>query len=986
MGRYYRGYIVKNTRISNLKYAAAPLALGLALISTPSFGQESAAEAEVAEAAIVVTGSRITNPNLELSTPVSVVTSEELDLRQTNTAEQFLRELPSAVPSIGSAVNNGNGGASFVDLRGLGSARNLVLLDGRRVAPADSSGRVDLNNIPLALVERTDILTGGASTTYGADAVSGVVNFVTKRDFAGIEANFGQQITEQDDGNIFRADVTIGANFDDGRGNAVFGVGYQQADAVFQGDRDFSVFNISSVSGNPSGSSNAVPALIVGPGIPGRQINAAGTDVGDFDRPFNFNPYNIFQTPFERYNMYGAANYEINDAVEVFVRGMFSKNSVSTIIAPGGSFFNTYRVNLNNPFIPEAIARLYGSGLNLTADQYTAARNTPFGPTLANGSANPDYVEFSSQVRRRTTEAGTRDSVFTTTYFDYVTGLRGSLTDSINWEVSGSYGESERLQSQTGFARLSTLSKAMLSLPNGKCVDPSGGCVPIDLFGPEGSITPEMLAYSFSGEQTVINRSSLAQAQGIVNGDLGWGISETPISFAVGGEYRKFTATRRSDDASKTSGEVVGGGGAAPDINGQYHVYDAFGEIVVPIIENRPFFESLVFEAGARYSDYSTAGGEVTWKLGGTWAPVQDLSFRGNYQRSSRAPNIGELYAPVTTGLNNLSSDPCQGNAPVGNAELAAVCIAQGAPAAIVNRGGILPPAAGQINVTGGGNVGLGVETAATWTIGTIITPSVLPGFSLTLDYFNIKVKDAVSSPAVGDIIGGCYSSGNLSYQNNPLCQLVNRSTFTGGLDGSPNEVRGLLLQSSNLGTIATDGIDLSLRYQTDLSGSFGLNLSFDGTWTNKNTFQAFPGALNRDCVGFYSVNCGSIQPKFAWTQRTSVIYNEKISASLLWRYIDGVELEPEFKTQFLGGNGRPAVGDFSDFTFIPAEHYFDLSLRYDFSDSVQLNILVQNLLDNQPKNVGSDIGSTSFNSGNVYPSTYDALGRRYAAAVKFRF
>lgn len=977
---------MKNTHISNLKYASAPAVLALALISNPSFAQDQAREAEVVQAAIVVTGSRITNPNLELSSPVSVVTSEELDLRQTNTAEQFLRELPSAVPSIGSAVNNGNGGASFVDLRGLGSARNLVLLDGRRVAPADSSGRVDLNNIPLALVERTDILTGGASTTYGADAVSGVVNFLTKRDFAGIEANISKQLTEQDDGNIFRADVTIGANFDDGRGNAVFSVGYQKADAVFQGDRDFSVFNISSVSGTPSGSSAAVPALIVGPGIPGRQINEAGTDVGPFDRPFNFNPYNIFQTPFERYNMYGAANYEINDAVEVFMRGMFSKNSVSTIIAPGGSFFNTYRVNLNNPFIPEAIAKLYGSGLNLTGAQYAAARNTPFGPTLANGSANPDYVEFSSQVRRRTTEAGTRDSVFTTTYFDYVTGLRGALTGSINWEVSGSYGESERLQSQTGFGRLSTLSQAMLSLPNGKCVNPAGGCVPIDLFGPEGSITPEMLAYSFSGEQTVINRSSLAQAQGIVNGDLGWGISETPISFAVGGEFREFTATRRSDDASKKSGEVVGGGGAAPDINGQYDVYDAFGEIVVPILESRPFFESLTVEAGARYSDYSTAGGELTWKLGGTWAPIRDLSFRGNYQRSSRAPNIGELYAPVTTGLNNLSSDPCQGNAPVGNAQLAAVCIAQGAPAAIVNAGGILPPAAGQINVTGGGNVGLGVESATTWTIGTIITPSVLPGFSLTLDYFNIKVNDAVSSPAVGDIIGGCYNSGNLSYQNNPLCQLVSRSSFTGGLDGSPNEVRGLLLQASNLGTIATDGLDLSLRYQTDLTESIGLNLSFDGTWTNKNTFQAFPGALNRDCVGFYSVNCGSIQPKLAWTQRTSISYDEKFSASLLWRYIDGVELEPEFKTQFLGGNGRPAVGEFSDFTFIPAEHYFDLSFRFDVNESVQLNLLVQNLLDNQPKNVGSDIGSTSFNSGNVFPSTYDALGRRYAAAVKFRF
>lgn len=975
-------------KFSNLKASVAPMVLGLAMVSTPAFAQDQdVQEADAAsESVIVVTGSRITNPNLELSSPVGVVTSEELELRQTNTAEQFLRELPSAVPSIGSAVNNGNGGASFVDLRGIGSVRNLILLDGRRVAPADSTGRVDLNNIPLAVIERTDILTGGATTTYGADAISGVVNFITKRDFAGIEANFSEQITEQGDGNIFRADVTIGANFDDGRGNAVFSVGYQEADPVFQGDRDFSVFNIGSTNGQPSGSSNAVPAVIIGPGIPGAQINEAGTDVGPFNRPFNFNPFNIFQTPFERFNMYGAAHYEISDAVEVFTRGMFSKNSVSTIIAPGGTFFNTYRINLNNPFIPEAIAQRFGNGLGLTPAQYAAARNTQFGPTLADGSANPAYTEFNAQVRRRTVEAGTRDSEFTTTYFDYLLGLRGDITDSIKWEVFGSYGESQRIQSQTGFGRLTKLSQALLSLPNGQCVDPSNSCVPLNVFGLEGSITPAMTAFSFSGEQTVINKSSLAQAQAQITGDFGWGISDEPIAFAVGGEYRKFTAQRRSDDASKTPGEVVGGGGAAPDIDGQYDVYDAFGEIVVPIMSDRPFFDSLILEAGARYSDYSVSGGELTWKVGGTWAPVPDISFRGNYSRSSRAPNIGELFVPVTTGLSNLATDPCQGNAPVANAALAAVCIAQGAPAAIVNAGGILAPAAGQINVTTGGNPNLGVETATTWTVGAILQPAFIPGFSMTIDYFNIKVEDAISAPGVSDIVSGCYSSGNLSFANNPLCQLIERSAFTGGLDGSPNEVRGLLLNQSNLGTIQTDGVDVSLRYNAQLSDMIGLNMSFDGTWTHENVFTAFPGATARDCVGYYSVNCASIQPEFAFTQRTSLTFDDTFTASLMWRYIDEVNLEPEFFGDFLGGNGNPPVGEFSDFTFIPAEHYFDLSFRWELTENVQLSLLVQNLLDNKPKVVGSDIGSTAFNSGNVYPSTYDALGRRYAAAVKFRF
>ncbi len=966
-------------KYSNLKASVAPMVLGIALVSAPAYAQDDESEAD---AVIVVTGSRITNPNLELSSPVGVVTSEELELKQTNTAEQFLRELPSAVPSIGSAVNNGNGGASFVNLRGVGSVRNLVLLDGRRFTPADTTGRVDLNNIPLAVIERTDILTGGATTTYGADAIGGVVNFITKKDFSGLEATASQQITEEGDGNIFRAEVTIGANFDDGRGNAVFSVGYQEADPVFQGDRSFSIDNISAFTGNAGGSSAAVPALIIGPGTFG-QINAAGTDIvpGVFDRPYNFNPTNIFQTPFERFNMYGAARYEVSDAVEVFTQGVFSKNTVSTIIAPGGSFFNTYRFNLNNPTIPEAIAARFGAGLGLTAAQYAAARNTQFGPTLADGSPNPDYVEFSSQVRRRSVEAGTRDSNFTTTMFHIVAGARGAITDTINWEVSGSYGESENVQRQTGFARLSTLGPALRALPNGQCIAPApAGCVPVNLFGTAGSITPEMIAYAFSAEQFVFNNASLAQAQALITGDLGWGISETPISFAVGAEFREFKATQRSDDASKTPGEVIGGGGAAPDINGKYNVRDVFGEVAIPIFEGQPFAESLTLELGGRYSDYSTAGTNFTWKAGGSWEPVVGLSIRGNYQRSSRAPNIGELFTPVTTGLSNLTADPCQGAAPRTNAALAAVCIAQGAPAAIVNAGGILPPAAGQINITTGGNPNLGVEKATTWTVGFVAEP--MSNLSISLDYFNIKVTDAISSATVGDVIGGCFNSGNLNFAANPLCQLIERSSFTGGLDGSPNEVRGLLLFQSNLGRIATDGVDLSIRYKTDLTENIVLNYGFDGTWTNKNTFQAFPGAINRDCIGFYSVNCGSIQPKIAFNQRLSGTFNEEFTLSLAHRYIDGVEYEPLQLIDDIAAGGGPLA----QFLTIPAEHYFDLAGRWEITDNVTVTMTVSNLLNNKPKLVGSDVGSTAFNSGNVYPSTYDALGRRYAASVKFKF
>ncbi|MGB5484247.1 MAG: TonB-dependent receptor [Parasphingorhabdus sp.] len=971
------------------------MVLGLAMVSAPAFAQDQdIQEADTASSnVIVVTGSRISNPNLELSSPVGVVTSEELELRQTNTAEQFLRELPSAIPTTGSAVNNGNGGSSFVNLRGIGSQRNLVLLDGRRFVPADTTGRVDLNSIPLAVIERTDVLTGGATTTYGADAISGVINFITKRDFAGVELNVSEQITEEGDGNVFRADMTIGANFDDGRGNVVLSVGYQDQDAIYQGDRSFGEFNVSSFNGQAGGSSNAIPAVIVGP-IPGGfgQIAPDGQTVqsGVFDRPFNFNPFNIFLTPFERFNVFGSARYEINENVELYSQAAFSKQTVATIIAPGGSFFNNYDINLNNPTIPVGIANQFCTGLGLTAAQCLAGRTTPFGPTLADGSANPDFVNINTQVRRRTIEAGTRDSIYVSTLFNMVVGARGDITDNIRYDISGTYGESERIQTQTGFARRSRLDDSLYALPDGTCISGNAGCAPINLFGLEGDLGSQAaIDYVFSLNQQVITSTSIATVNGSITGDLGFGLAETPIQFAVGGEYRSFTASRVSDDASKTPGAVVGAGGAAPDIFGSYDVYDAFGELSIPVFEGESFAESLTIDLGARYSDYSTAGTEFTWKAGGSWEVIPGLTFRGNYQRSSRAPNIGELFAPVSTGLSNLANDPCQGPvAPTGS--LLAACLLQvpaGSPgAAAVQNGTVLPPAAGQINITAGGNPLLGTETAKTWTVGVAFQPDAIPGLSLTVDYFNIKVTDAVSAPTVGDAIAACF---NAPSGTNPFCgsDFISRNPNTGGLDGDPSNTKGLVLQQSNLGKIATDGVDVSLRYNTDLTDNIGLALSFDGTWTNKNKFQATPTGLDRECVGYYSVNCGSPQSEFAFSQRTSLTFEEDFTMSLRWRYLSALIQEPQDVVDngaaFIGNS--PLFGDV-DFTKIPAESYFDLSGQWDVSENVLITLTVQNLFDNKPTVVGSDIGSTSFNSGNVYPSSYDAQGRRYGASVKFKF
>lgn len=997
---------MKKTQYSKLKLGAAPLVLSVALVSAPAVAQD-AEEGATTESEIVVTGTLIRNPNLEQSTPVNVTTSDTIELKQSNTAEEVLRELPGVVANIGSAVNNGNGGASYVDLRGLGSIRNIVLLNGNRVAPSDVNGRVDLNNIPLALIERVDALTGAAVTTYGADAITGVVNFITKRDFAGFEMTASEQITERGDGNVFRVDATIGANFDDGRGNAVLSIGYQQSDPVYQGARPFSDNTLDSYSNTFLGSGTSVPSRFSGTrpidpltGLPSRdptvanggvrQVNAAGQAVGTF-QTYNFNPFNIFQTPFERFNIYGQANYEVSDAVEVYTRGMFSKNTVSTIIAPSGSFGGTVTINLNNPFLPAALRNQFcafdvdtGAGYTARFDQTTCDN-----AATATGRTDANYREVTVTLNRRTPEVGPRISNYQTTFFDYRVGARGGITDSIDWNIEGAYGESENIQTIKNYTLQSRFREASLSNDGVTCQSGNANCVPVNLFGPEGSITPAAAAY-LSADSSTTNRTSLSQVRAIVSGDLGFTSpgAVQPIGFAVGGEYRKYAAQQAADLLAQTPGELGGAGGAAPPIDGGYDVYEAYAEIVAPLIEDKPFFESLTLEAGIRYSDYSIdgAGGynTTTWKAGGSWEPGAGVKIRGNYSRAVRAPNIGELFTPQTVGLTNLGVDPCAGAAPTTNANLRAVCLAQGAPVGSI--GSITNPTAAQANITVGGNVNLQPEKADTWTLGVVWQPEFLPRFNMSLDYYNIKIDDVLGVPLPGDIINACFDGLDASSAAKAACTSIRRNPITGGLDGDPATTGGLFGTTNNQGRLFTDGIDLLMNYNTDL-GFANLAWSFVGNWTHSSKFKANaadPASLNRECVGYYSVNCsftGSMQPEYQFSNRFTLGF-DKVDVSMLWRWIDGMSFEPQ---QIIDDGGSANSVD-PKFRKIKAHSYFDLTTRFNVSENLVFTATVQNLLDQKPPIVGNTIGSTTYNSGNTFPSTYDALGRRYAVSAKLKF
>ena len=962
---------------TQLRLGAGSLAVSLALASAPAFAQEDVAapaEAEDEGQMIIVTGSRISNPNLELSSPVAVVGSEEIDLRQQGNIENVLREIPGVVPSTGSNLNNGNGGSTFINLRGIGSNRNITLLNSTRLVPVDRTGRVNLDIIPVALIERVDVLTGGAGSTYGADAISGVINFITKQDFEGMDFTVNNSITEQGDANNFRADLTIGANFDDGRGNAVISVGYSKRDPLRQGQRDFSIDNISARTGNAGGSSTTAPTRISGGGFSGfQQIDPATGNINPGFTPFNYNPFNYFQLPQEQFRIYAQGNYEIVEGVEVFSEAMFVDSQTDTNGAPSGSFGFAGPIPLSNPFLQDN-----------TRDQLCAAASIAQADCDAASTvtdpSDPNYREFTQfTFARRFVEFGERLSERTTRQFQIKIGARGSITDNLNFEIFGAHGENEVVRKQSGNGLKSRLIQAMSAVDQNTCVDPSNGCVPFNLFGEIGSITPEMQAFLDTGNQQV-RTSELSQVGGYIDGDLAlsspW--ADQGVSFVLGAEYRDYTAGNTADLLSQTPGEVLGNGAAVPDLVGVgYDVKEAFGELVVPLVEGKPGFEELTLQLGGRISDYSSTGTEYTWKVGGTYSPVSALQIRGNYQRVTRAPNIGELFSPQATGLGHFSQDPCQGNI-AGDANLVAVCLAQGAPAASI--GNIIPDPAAQGNVTTGGNPNLGAEDATTWTIGAVFRPDFAPGLSLTVDYYNIKVTGAITNPTEDDLFASCFGAAfatapsvTAASASDPACTSIRRNPITGNLFGDVAITPGLPQVLSNLGQITTDGVDLTINYRKDFDFATWTS-SFNGNWTNSSKFQATPSGLNRECVGFYSSNCASIQPEFSSSWRNTLTFDD-MSVSLFHRWIDAVEVEPLVATNFL-----------EQFRNAGSEHYFDLTLAVDPTENLKLIFGAQNILDNKPPFTGSSIGATGFNAGNTFPSTYDVLGRRYSATARLRF
>ncbi|HEY0414083.1 MAG TPA: TonB-dependent receptor [Allosphingosinicella sp.] len=1002
--RFQRNLLLSTSLLAGLALAASPAA---AQVTEPA---EAAPPTTAADAntpgdgndAIVVTGSRIARPDLQIASPVNVVGQEEIQLRQPNTAEELLRDLPSVRPSLGPGVNNGSDGSSSINLRGIGENRTLVLLDGRRIVPFGLDIVTDLNTIPVALIDRVDVVTGGASSVYGADAVAGVVNFITRRNFTGMDLSGSYRVSQRGDAVQYRADLTVGAGFADDRGNAVLSIGYQNRDPLLHTSRAISAFPILSSNGQFGGSLASVPTIFTSPnnaalGLGAGNFGAAfDPSTGTFrtglqSDTFNTNIGTYFQTPLERYNVYAAAHYEVTPGIEVYTTGMFTRNQALIQLASSATFTNTYQLSLNNPYLP------VGARNQLCAARSISAANCAAAAAVRGGPGTAGYIEIPVIAQRRFVEYGPRGNPVESTMFQVQAGFRGNIAPAVRYDISAQYGETNQNQSRENWGSFSRVQQALRAYRDASgapvCTDTTNGCVPINLFGPAGSITPAMMNF-FDLDARIRRIVKQSVVTGSVSGDLfsiQSPLAHSNVGFAVGAEYRKISARGLPDAPSQVQGEVLGTGARTPPDFGQFNVKEAFGELIIPLIEDS-FIYNASLEAGIRYSDYSTTGTSTTWKAGGTISPIRGFKFRGMYQVAVRSPNILELFQSAVQGLGNLAVDPCAGPAPAPASK--ALCEGTGAPAG--SYGSIPTPSSSQINVTTQGNPNLDVERANTYTLGAVLTPDFMPGFALTVDYFNIVVKNAITQPAQGDILDGCYKASlNPSQTLNAFCALISRNPLNGSLNGA-GDTPGVITGYSNLGQIETAGVDVGVTYRLDLrnlglAGDPGaLRFGFNGTWLDYYHFQANPNSINRDCTGYYSTNCTNPRAKWKWNGRMTYSTGP-VDVSLLWNHISSVKIEPfllaalqPLRTPQPGGPNPSTV--FDPYEKIKAYNYFDLTVRFQPSEHFELTATVENLLDKKPPLVGANVGGTAYNSGNTFPTIYDPIGRAFTVGARLKF
>jgi outer membrane receptor protein involved in Fe transport len=1041
-----------------LKAGAATAVIALT-VAAPAYAQDadvttdSTAEAEEPGQGIVVTGTRLRSPNLESASPVTVVTAEEFALTGTTRVEDLINSLPQVFAGQGGNVSNGSTGTATLDLRGLGSERTLVLVNGRRMAPGTpSTSSPDINMIPAALIERVDVLTGGASSVYGADAVAGVVNFVLDTDFEGFKVNlnygtfnhnnrssndirgandargFGYPTGMVTDGGTFDGTLAFGSSFDDGRGRVTAYLGYRKIDPVLQARRDYSAC---SLSANTAAATTTL----------GRQYNCGGSATSatgtvfynegfgaDFTStlaqfgpnrtllggttPFNFGPLNYFQRPDERYTAGLFADYEISSAIKPYMEFMFMDDRTVAQIAPSGNFGNTLSINCDNPLLGAGqraalcnnanllVSPLPGNAFIVTGN--VAAENAarvarglgePLLPTtpfnFVNQIDGSSYNRGFAQILRRNVEGGGRQDDLQHVSYRAVIGVKGDLSPAWSYDAFYQYGRNNYAQTYLNDFSVTRLGRAIdvVAGPGGTPVcrstldgtDPN--CVPWDIFSP-GTVTPSAAATAYLATPG-FSRGVVSQqvANAFLSGSLGEYGLKTPwadqgVDVVFGVEYRKESLEFSSDSAFST-GDLAGQGAATLPVSGSFNVKEFFTEVRIPIAQDSWVYDFTV-TGGYRYSDYSTGVNTDTFKIEGEFAPIRDFRIRGGFNRAVRAPTVQDLFAPNLVALDG-SSDPCAGFV------LTAAntgCLAQGLSVGQF----VAPNPADQYNGFVGGNANLQPEIADTYTAGVVITPSFLPGFTASVDYFNIDIAQAIGGIGSDTILAACTATADPFF-----CGLINRDP-TGSLWRSAGGFTTNVTQ--NIGGFKTSGIDGQVNYNTEIGDLGTLTFNFLGTYLDKlvtDTGVTIPGLDQTfDCVGLYGNVCGSPNPEWRHQARVGFNFRNGIGASVRWRYFDGVGLDSVSTNTNLsntggtgpspGGVARPGAAGFD------AVNYFDLTFTFDAGDNFNFVLGANNVLDKAPPTTGSQACPAGPCNGNVFAQTYDALGRYLFAGVTLDF
>ena len=1018
---------------SIFKLASAPAVIGFALVAMPAFAQTSTAADDAEEAtAIVVTGSRLASPNLESASPVTVVSAEDIKNTGTTRVEDLLNSLPQVFAGQGSNISNGASGAATLDLRGLGAARTLVLVNGRRVVPGDpGSSAADINIIPGAMVKRIDVLTGGASSVYGADAVSGVVNFVMDTKFEGfrIDGQYSFYNHNNDSGTLITApqaargfavprgmstgggavDATFafGTGFDDGRGHITAYAGYRKVEAVFQRDRDYSSCALNArstaqVAANGSlfscgGSATSANGTIIAydsGGVPANftstffQIGAGRTLSAGFT-PYNFAPLNYFQRPDERYTAGVFADYEISEALQPYLEVMFMDDRTVAQIAPSGNFGNTLSINCDNPLLGASQRAVLCDTENLLVSPSPARAfdvvgnttgGTPF--NFIDPSTGLTYNRGFAQILRRNVEGGPRRSDLQHTSYRGVLGMKGDLSDAWSYDAYYQYGRTITSQIYFNDFSVARLTKAfdVVAGPGGvptcrSVLDGSDpNCIPYDIFG-TGTVTPAALNYvQIPGFTKGINSEQVVSAA--MTGDLGkYGIrspgARDGFAVAFGAEYRKASLDFVADAAFQ-SGDLAGQGGATPSVAGSFDVKEVFAELRAPLIQDS-FIHDLTFTGGYRHSSYKISSGAKfstdTYKIEGEFAPIRDIRFRGGYNRAVRVPTLQNFFAPQLVSLDG-SEDPCAGtpSAPKGPITAADTgCRAQGLAIGQI----VAPSPASQYNGLQGGNPNLQPEIADTLTAGVVLQPGFLPGFSLSVDYFKIKVKNAIQGIGADTIVTQCTNTADPFF-----CSLVRRDA-SGSLWRTSNGFVVNLAQ--NIGYAATKGVDVNANYSRQIGGLGRMSLGFVGTYLQE--LETFDGiTIPVDCVGFHGALCGTPNPKWRHQLRVGLETKMGIGVSMRWRYFDPVKQDRTSTNANLAGASQPAN------LRIPAVNYFDLAMTANVGDHFKFRIGANNILDRTPPVNGAPACPAGSCNGNVWAQVYDSIGRYVYAGVSIDF